>query len=292
MADDQVQDAKTAWSGMASWVTNLFSWKLIRDLAVIALLAVAAFKLARADVHIKIDSFSFSELLALLLALFSVWLSALFYFKADEGSNRFYNNSYRFTKEMGGLLGRIEERFGERLRHLDEGYAALRDTLSAQAAKEAVVVDEKEAEVSEIVDKLTTVQQGDEVEQAKLLEDLKRTRAELSAARDELASIQAQATAASEAIRKETPSALSPMLIRIRGRVAMDKAVDALRRYESRALEDLTGDELRAAFARNSARIGFSKLHDMQRAGLVDGLVLTDEGMKVMLKSIERPPKE
>ena len=47
--------------------------------------------------------------------------------KASDTSNQFYDNTYKFTKEISELLGRIEEGFGERLRHLDEGYAGIRD---------------------------------------------------------------------------------------------------------------------------------------------------------------------
>jgi len=63
-----------------------------------------------------------STLLSLLLALFSVALSALFYFKATDTSNAFYDNTYKFTKEIAELLVKIESGFGEKLRHLDEGY--------------------------------------------------------------------------------------------------------------------------------------------------------------------------
>ncbi|WP_139311553.1 hypothetical protein [Desulfovibrio sp. DV] len=69
--------------------------------------------------------FDFSSLLSLVLALFSIALSALFYFKATETSNTFYNNTYKFTKDIAELLVRIESGFGERLRHLDEGYNAM-----------------------------------------------------------------------------------------------------------------------------------------------------------------------
>ncbi len=71
---------------------------------------------------IDLQGFSFNDLLSLLLAVFSVALSVAFYFKANETSNQFYDNTYKFTKDISELLGRIESGFGERLRHLDEGY--------------------------------------------------------------------------------------------------------------------------------------------------------------------------
>ena len=74
--------------------------------------------------------FDFSNLLSLILALFSIALSALFYFKATETSNAFYNNTYKFTNDIAELLARIESGFGERLRHLDEGYNTMCTTMN------------------------------------------------------------------------------------------------------------------------------------------------------------------
>ena len=68
------------------------------------------------------------SILSMLLAFFSIFISIFFYFKADETSSRFYDSSYEFMKEQSELLGRIEERFGEkfenlfsRIDHLDAG---------------------------------------------------------------------------------------------------------------------------------------------------------------------------
>jgi hypothetical protein len=100
---------------------------LIRDILIIAITILVAWKLLNAKITLDLSGFSFNDLLALLLALFSVWLSVAFYLKASDTSNQFYDNTYKFTKEISELLGRIEEGFGERLRHLDEGYAGIRD---------------------------------------------------------------------------------------------------------------------------------------------------------------------
>jgi hypothetical protein len=99
----------------------------IRDILIIAITILVAWKLLNASITLDLSGFSFNDLLALLLALFSVWLSVAFYLKASDTSNQFYDNTYKFTKEISELLGRIEEGFGEWLRHLDEGYAGVRD---------------------------------------------------------------------------------------------------------------------------------------------------------------------
>lgn len=72
-----------------------------------------AWKLLSAEFKIDLASFSFNDFLALVLALFSVALSVAFYFKANEASNQFYDNTYKFTKEMSEILGRIEAGFGD-----------------------------------------------------------------------------------------------------------------------------------------------------------------------------------
>jgi hypothetical protein len=67
------------------------------------------------------------------------------------GGNEFYNNTYKFTKDISELLGRIEEGFGERLKHLDEGYAGIRDRVDRwQDYKSAPTSSEIQHEKDEI----------------------------------------------------------------------------------------------------------------------------------------------
>lgn len=102
-------------------IENRDSW--LRFLVVAAVIGVVLWKIATAD--LDLSQFAFSDLLALLLALFAIGLSVAFYFKAAETSNALYDNSDRFTKQISEILGRIEAGFGERLRPLDEGYSGL-----------------------------------------------------------------------------------------------------------------------------------------------------------------------
>ena len=99
-------------------------WVVVKAIIAIIFTAVISYKIYVTPIDLKID---FPILLSLLLALFSVGLSALFYFKATDTSNVFYNNTYNFTKDIAQLLTKIESGFGERLRHLDEGYTSMRD---------------------------------------------------------------------------------------------------------------------------------------------------------------------
>lgn len=102
---------------------NLWTWfKFIVGILVTLLLV---YKLAVSNLSFDFSKFDFNALLALVLSLFAIGLSVAFYFKATDTSNLFYDNTYKFTKEISEILGRIEAGFGERLRHLDEGYSGL-----------------------------------------------------------------------------------------------------------------------------------------------------------------------
>jgi ATP-dependent Lon protease len=65
---------------------------------------------------------STSQLFSLLLALFSISLAALFYFKATDTSNKFYDNTYKFTQQTSEILNKIESGFGEKLSNLSSSY--------------------------------------------------------------------------------------------------------------------------------------------------------------------------
>ena len=70
-----------------------------------------------------------SDILALVLAIFSIWLSVSFFHRATEQSNQFYNNTYSFTKDITSLLSKIEGEFRQRLEHLDVSYTRMSDRL-------------------------------------------------------------------------------------------------------------------------------------------------------------------
>lgn len=100
---------------------------VIKSIVILFFSGLIGYKIFVSDINFDFSKFDFSDLLALILALFSVGLSVVFYFKATDTSNLFYDNTYKFTKDISEILGRIEAGFGERLKHLDEGYSGLRD---------------------------------------------------------------------------------------------------------------------------------------------------------------------
>lgn len=102
---------------------SLFSW--FKFIVGILLSGLIIYKFAISELTFDFSKFDFNALLSLILAIFAIGLSVAFYFKATDTSNLFYDNTYKFTKEISEILGRIEAGFGERLRHLDEGYSGL-----------------------------------------------------------------------------------------------------------------------------------------------------------------------
>lgn len=106
-------------------------WDWVKAISTLVVVGVVSYKIYVTPINLTVD---FSTLLSLLLALFSVGLAALFYFKATETSNTFYDNTYNFTKDIAQLLIKIESGFGEKLRNLDEGYAAMRTQLQRGSA--------------------------------------------------------------------------------------------------------------------------------------------------------------
>lgn len=113
----------------------------------VILFALIAYKLAGSNVTFDFSNFNFTDLLSLTLAIFAIALSVAFYFKATDTSNKFYDNTFKFTKDISEILGRIEAGFGERLKHLDEGYSGLRDKFEGGFSnKEELDTTKKEIE--------------------------------------------------------------------------------------------------------------------------------------------------
>ena len=171
--------------------------KAVASFAVIAIVSAVVYRMATAELNLQFD---FPAFLSLLLALFAVGLSALFYFKTTETSNAFYDNTHKFTREVSQILGRIEAGFGERLRHLDEGYTGLRDKFEKlpfdvskakeQEEEEKQEVAKKEAEIQELLNNLAERAQLAETEKNELFAKLEQTQDELMMSKRELHHVQ------------------------------------------------------------------------------------------------------
>lgn len=172
-------------------------WDFVKAISTLSLVGVFTLKVYLTPIDLTVD---FPTLLSLLLALFSVALAALFYFKATDTSNTFYDNTYNFTKDIAQLLVKMESGFGERLRNLDEGYTSMRDTLQHYNERPSTNVEEtkkkiqnEESEVenisrerSEIIKKLIEQSNLQKEERAAITEQLNKKEMELTDAQREL----------------------------------------------------------------------------------------------------------
>lgn len=242
---------------------GILSLPLVRDLLVIGLLIVIVWKLLSAEVKIDLASFSFNDFLALTLALFSVALSVAFYFKANEASNQFYDNTYKFTKDMSEILGRIEAGFGERLRHLDEGYSGVRERLdkmpnyvavASEVKREEEVIQRKEQEQRALIEELANKAKLAEHEKTELFSNLEEKHQELEQARAEL-----------RIMRKNQSMHSEPNYV-------IEYIVDILHKKHPKVSEDeLTPRaEIARLFNMNRHLFANQAIRDMEKYGLID----------------------
>jgi hypothetical protein len=179
---------------------------------VAVLVGVFTWKVATVDFsNVQLD---FGAVLSIILAFFAIGLSVAFYFKATDTSNLFYDNTYKFTKDISEILGRIEAGFGERLRHLDEGYSGLRDTFSklpvdSAAASKAIEREEKsieklETEKRHLLDQIADRAKLQDAERKQLFDSLGAKDNELRQARAEIALLRRQLVAGKAPVRPAT----------------------------------------------------------------------------------------
>ena len=97
--------------------------------------------------------FSLDSIVSMLLAFFSIFISIFFYFKADETSTNFYKSSYEFMKDISVTLGKIEERFGEKLNSLNDKISHLDRIRSETSAEIKDKTDDKDKIINDLMNK-------------------------------------------------------------------------------------------------------------------------------------------
>lgn len=97
--------------------------------------------------------FSIESILSTLLAFFSIFISIFFYFKADETSTNFYKSSYDIMKDVSVTLGKIEERFGEKLNSLNDKVSHLDKVSSEKSEEIQEQKEDKDKIINELMDK-------------------------------------------------------------------------------------------------------------------------------------------
>lgn len=266
---------------MDSTKTALPIWDWVKAVCAVAVTVVVCIKIYTTPTTVTLD---FPTLLSLLLALFSVALSALFYFKATETSNAFYDNTYKFTKDIAELLVKIESGFGERLRHLDEGYSSMRNYLQGfggkhggdvEKTKEKLESEQQEiekvrAERNRIVQQLIEKSQLHQAEKDQIARQLQAKEQELVHSQEEIAKLNRRLTVDRVLRRKpiaeevDTDSPFAQYTFeRVVRKIGSERVAEAPSSYLRTKFDDLANDLPR----------GY--IDDLERRGLFDnGLTL------------------
>ncbi len=172
-------------------------WKSVTYLSCLLILTVVvSIKISLINSENVFKDFNFTDLLSLLLAFFSITISIVFYLKAGETANQFYDNTYKFTQHTSEILGRIESGFGERLRNINESYNRLGEDIRRYSAKDNRVqeeiknqtenIEKNENVLKDIVNTLFENSKLDEHEKEKLKKDLTQSNKELEEARNKI----------------------------------------------------------------------------------------------------------
>ena len=262
----------------------------LKIFVVVVVIVVLSIKLWQADFSQAFAAFKFSDLLALFLALFAIALSVLFYLKATDTSNIFYDNTYRFTRDVSEILGRVEAGFGEKLAHLDEGYSGLKTAVERipfdrkqtekDIEEEEQQLQKVEKERAELIENLAERARLEGEEKDRLFERLQKQDEELTSARREIAFLRHRMIEAEGQIDDNGPSALSSSFRRyltrlISGQIPKDMLIDAPMGVLSENFKDilLHGDHPKAF------------LRDIRRYGIVDEEnYLTRRGRELLRK--------
>ncbi len=246
----------------------------------------ASLRLAYAEFNFSfLQNFSFSELLSLILALFAMLMSILFYFKSTESSNKFYSDTYKFTKDISESIGRIDERFGERLRHLDESYGRMEKRIY-----DGYVRDVKKEEIEEKKENADNeLKQANEKYEEKinaLLENAKINNAEKEKLKNELEKLQRDRENAAMEVHR-----LQRRIQRMESEATPGqnvKLIHALRNYIPNEMFD--GAKLsRMRWQKIAADLPEQLVRDLRISGCIDGdNDLTPYGYELLTSSRKR----
>jgi DNA-binding MarR family transcriptional regulator len=177
------------------------SWSTVFKILSLVAAAVLAWKVLVSPVTVDLSGIKATDLLAFLLAFFSIGLATAFYVQADAASKKFYHHSYEFSNHMSELLGRIEERFGKELAHLGEAQDEMASRMERLPVMEMqregaqVQATSQEAKMREVLEEAMKKSRLDDKERRELLEKYKAAEAAAAAARGEAAQKSAQIAA-------------------------------------------------------------------------------------------------
>lgn len=247
------------------------SW--VKSIALLLITGVICIKVYETPVTLQFD---FPSFLSLLLALFSVALAALFYFKATDTSNAFYDNTYKFSQDVASLLAKIESGFGERLRHLDETYKGMKDSFdrlpnrfNVQEAKKDL--EEEEVEVENIkkdrerlIQELVAKTQLRQEEKEEFLNRLKDKESSLESAQQEILNLKRRVVKAErrQVVSKESIEMSDPAMHGF----TVENVIPQLGKEDFKP----PSGRLRKAFRDLLEKLPRGYFSDLERFGLID----------------------
>lgn len=250
--------------------------RLIRELAVVGVLAYLSIKLFSGELSLDFGSLSPTELVSILLAFFSIGLAAAFYFAATGQSNQFYDNVNKFSKDTSELLGRLDEqvkgiggRQSELKDSIDKYYLRNRPA-DGEAAKDEVQekVKEVEGNLSKLVSDLLDKSNLSQPERAAFEAELKAKDAELSALRERVGRMSTS--------RESSVLRYAKLMIE---RIGLEKAINL-------STDDLAIEVVRKGippFRRDMVSLGL--ITSEKPTSSVD---ITDSGRKLILSALEQ----
>ncbi len=183
--------------------------RLLREVTALGVVGYLCIKLFSGELSLDFAKLSATELVSLLLAFFSIALSAAFYFAATSQSNQFYDNVNKFSKDTSELLGRLDEQvkgLGGRQSELKESidkYYFRGGAGAVEQAKQDVQAKAKEVEanVSRLVSDLLEKANLPANEKARIQQELRAKDAELGELRERIGRL---SSARDGAVRRHT----------------------------------------------------------------------------------------
>jgi hypothetical protein len=255
--------------------------KIIRELAITAVVVIIAYKLLSVNPSFDFTKLSATDLVALILAIFAVGLSAAFYFAASNSSAKFYDNMHKFTKDTSVVLGQLTEQ----MKGLDKRQQEVKETFERQYSNNsngdndsAVEVEAKELKVNEVREDLKNSVEGwlenfqiDAKEKERIKNELAEKEALLSESVTQLSNFKAE-------IREESARKIRGH-IHYKMRKARDRDLDAFEDVAEFVLSGNPGGKFKV----DLERAGFIVSPEVESIG-----GLTEEGLSVLSKMYER----
>jgi len=264
-------------------------WDVVFGICVVAIVIAATIKLFSGDVKFSVD---FPTLLSLLLALFSVGLSALFYFKATESSNSFYDNTYKFTTDISQLLTRMDTGLGEKLALLETRYSDLKDYMRSgygPGNSGAIVTDEQinqekaelEKVVSEkdiIIARLIESSSLEDVEKENIREELDQKNIKIKELLDEVEALRGRQNLEQAHGTAQFFDVDSEIDFNTLKRVTSYTKRTALRRIDADPEVMLSFTKFSTLFFARSKELNNAYLQDLEQLGFTERGFLTKKG--------------